>query len=127
MSSRGLIMTTTNLCTRKGGRHCLHFQEGDGDCCICEKRLIHCDCCGFAADENYVMEGAECAVDTNLCPTCGYDLCPGDEDCRQRKYGLIPPRSPQHTSRQTQLGRRGLIHCHHCEWKANTSQGSGQA
>ena len=23
---------------------------------------------------------------TNLCPTCGYDLCPGDEDCRQRKY-----------------------------------------
>ena len=39
MSSRGLIMTTTNLCTRKGGRHCLHFQEGDGDCCICEKGL----------------------------------------------------------------------------------------
>ena len=40
MSSRGLIMTTTNLCTRKGGRHCLHFQEGDGVCS--EKGLIHC-------------------------------------------------------------------------------------
>ena len=47
-------------------------------------------------------------------------LCPGDE--LGRKYGLIPPSSAS-TSSPKQLGRRGLIHCHHCEWKANVHKG----
>ena len=55
--------------------HCLHYMEGDDDCCACEKGLVHCDSCGFVTD------GGD-----GMCPECKtYPLCPSHEDCQKYK------------------------------------------
>ena len=29
------------------GDHCLHYMEGDGDCCDCGEKLVFCENCGW--------------------------------------------------------------------------------
>ena len=58
------------------GNHCLHYQEGDGNCCDCLKPLAHCHECGWAGEQT-----AAPAADHNLCPTCGSFLCLSFDDC----------------------------------------------
>ena len=52
-------------CPAHDGNHCLHYQEGDGNCCDCLKPLAHCHECGWAGEQT-----ADPAADHNLCPTC---------------------------------------------------------
>ena len=57
------------LCSANNNVHCLHYQECDGDCCDCGKKLAHCDVCGWAGEI------------TELCPECGDFICPSYEEC----------------------------------------------
>ena len=70
-------------CPANGGAHCLHYQEGDGDCCECQKGLAHCDECGWAGEQAAGAEvSAEGTIDPNLCPGCGDFICHSMEDCK---------------------------------------------
>ena len=82
---------TTVLCvnSQNGLPHCLHYQEGDGDCCTCGKDLQHCDNCGWAGDARAVTDPSD---DANLCPECGDFICASSrtEDCRAEEKGETP-------------------------------------
>ena len=66
---------------QNGLPHCLHYQEGDGDCCTCGKDLQHCDNCGWAGDARAETDPSD---DANLCGECGDFICASSraEDCR---------------------------------------------
>ena len=68
---------------KHGGNHCLHYQEGDGDCCICEAGLTHCDSCGWAGEPNEPGNGCNedgCDCET-LCPECNGVVCRSHANC----------------------------------------------
>ena len=69
------------LNSQNGLPHCLHYQEGDGDCCTCGKDLQHCDNCGWAGDARAETDPSD---DANLCGECGDFICASSrtEDCR---------------------------------------------
>ena len=69
----------SKTCPVHEGKHCLHYQEGDGDCCFCPQGLTHCDCCGWATVDEYKCNPSD---DDNLCPECGDFRCSSYEDCR---------------------------------------------
>ena len=64
------------------GTHCLHYLEGNGDCCDCGQGFAHCDECGWGGE---IVEGpavsSEGTIDPNLCPECGNFICQSFEDC----------------------------------------------
>ena len=41
------LLPPTIPCPAHDGNHCLHYQEGDGNCCDCLKPLPHCHECGW--------------------------------------------------------------------------------
>ena len=77
---------TEAMCENGGPIHCLHYQEGDGDCCACGKGLAHCDDCGWAGEPYNGPEAcAEGTIDPSLCPECGTDICYGmsKDECKE--------------------------------------------
>ena len=79
-------MTTTKTsapCSAHDGLHCLHYQEGDGDCCVCEAGLTHCDECGWAGEpEQLVVACCNEAPELVACPECGFGACRSHADCQ---------------------------------------------